>query len=150
MKSCDIAHQVIETISSYLSGTVQIDAVKFSIISVWYGISKSGTTGSPNFCTSTFSVSFLPIGTLGSMILGIVIMILVTFSFNSFLSQQGFQDVLHLLLPASLLLLLLPSYPVPSEHRSAWKVYFSLHEDYLLPAVFFLLLHQFDYFIYQW
>ena len=29
MKSCDIAHQVIETISSYLSGTVQIDAVKF-------------------------------------------------------------------------------------------------------------------------
>ena len=51
-------------------------------------ISKSGTTGSPYFVTSTFSVSFLPIGTLGSMMFGMVIMIFVTFSFNSFSCSQ--------------------------------------------------------------
>ena len=46
-------------------------------------ISKSGTTGSPYLFTSTFSESSLPIGTDGSMILGIIIIIFVTFSSRS-------------------------------------------------------------------
>ena len=53
------------------------------MISVWYGTSKSGTNGSPYFWISTFSLSSLPIGTLGSMILGIIIMIFLTFSPSS-------------------------------------------------------------------
>ena len=51
---------------------------------MWYGISKPGTTGSPNFSISTFSLSSLPIGTLGSIIFGITIIIFLTFSCNSF------------------------------------------------------------------
>ena len=58
--------------------------LNFSMISVWYGISKSGTAGSPNFPISTFSLSSFPIGTLGSIILGITIIISFTFSWNSF------------------------------------------------------------------
>ena len=57
---------------------------KRSIISVWYGISKSGTTGSPNFSISTLQESSFPIGTDGSMMFGIVIMIFVIFPCNSF------------------------------------------------------------------
>ena len=58
-------------------------------MSVWYGTSKSGVNGSPYFVTSTFSESSLPIGTLGSMIFGIVIMIFVTFSSNSFSKTES-------------------------------------------------------------
>ena len=47
-------------------------------------VSKSGTTGSPYFCTSTFSLSSFPIGTLGSIILGIVIIIFRILSSRSF------------------------------------------------------------------
>ena len=51
-------------------------------------ISKSGTTGSPNFSSSTFSLSSFPIGTDGSMIFGIVIMIFLIFSSTSFSSSE--------------------------------------------------------------
>ena len=53
-------------------------------MSVWYGTSKSGTTGSPNLSSSTFSLSSLPIGTDGSIIFGIVIMISLIFSSTTF------------------------------------------------------------------
>ena len=49
--------------------------LNFSIISVWYGTSKSGTTGSPNLSSSTFSLSSFPIGTDGSIIFGITIIL---------------------------------------------------------------------------
>ena len=60
-----------------------------SIISVWYGISKSGTTGSPKRSTSTFSVSSFPIGTDGSMIFGMVIISFFSFSSTSFSSIES-------------------------------------------------------------
>ena len=41
-----------------------------------YGIGKSGTTASPKRCTSTLQLSSGPSGTLGSMICGMVSMIL--------------------------------------------------------------------------
>ena len=55
----------------------------FSIISVWYGTSKSGTTGSPKRWISTFSLSSRPIGTLGSMMFGMTIIIFFIFSPSS-------------------------------------------------------------------
>ena len=53
-------------------------------MSVWYGTSKSGTTGSPNLSTSTFSLSSLPIGTDGSIIFGMTIMFFRSSSSTSF------------------------------------------------------------------
>ena len=62
---------------------------KLSIISVWYGISYSGTIGSPNFSISTFSLSSFPIGTDGSIMFGIVIIIFLIFSSTSFSSVES-------------------------------------------------------------
>ena len=52
-------------------------------MSAWYGISKSGTFGSPNFSISTFSLSSLPIGTLLSIMFGIVSMIFLILTSSS-------------------------------------------------------------------
>src|SRR5699024_10977049 len=48
---------------------------KLSMISVWYGMGKSGTTGSPKRWASTLQLSSGPMGTLGSIIWGMVYMI---------------------------------------------------------------------------
>ena len=48
-------------------------------MSVWYGISYDGTTGSPNFSFSTFSLSSFPIGTDSCIMFGICIIIFFIF-----------------------------------------------------------------------
>ena len=84
MKARDIAHQIIETVSCNFSGCIEVDSIKTIHDICVIGISKSGTTGSPNFSISTLQLSSFPIGTDGSMMFGITIMIFVTFSCNSF------------------------------------------------------------------
>jgi len=56
---------------------------KEAMMSTWWGISKSGTTGSPKRSTSTLWVSSGPMGTEGSMMLGIVYMISRIFASSS-------------------------------------------------------------------
>ena len=63
---CKIGNNCIITNACQLAGEVVVD-----------DFAKSGTTGSPNFSISTFSLSSLPIGTDGSIILGITIIIFV-------------------------------------------------------------------------
>ena len=58
------------------------------MISVWYGMSNSGTTGSPKRCTSTFSESSLPIGTDGSIIFGISIILFRSSASTCFSSSE--------------------------------------------------------------
>ena len=64
---------------SYLQGLLDVVGDRDFSVNI---ISKSGTTGSPNFSNSTFSLSSFPIGTLSSMIFGICIIFSVTDSLN--------------------------------------------------------------------
>ena len=86
---------------------------KRSIMSVWYGTSKSGTTGSPYFSFSTLQESSGPIGTDASMMFGIIIISSFTLALYSRSSSSSSARRAALAVTCSLTLLassFLPSF----------------------------------------